>query len=152
MDARNILEHAGFTVSETKPDGTVVMEFPADFDTLPEGEPTFHLGQRVEYRGRWGRGHAQPGTISGIGEVREGTPYAERVYDVDLDSGTKHWGYPDQFTALRAIHGDAGTFLELGKSLSQSGQQFSAANKSTTPLAARLGSAIHKDATHDDLD
>lgn len=58
------------------------------------------IGQRVEYRGRWGRGHAQPGTITGIGEVREGTPYAERVYDVDLDTGARHWGYPEQFTAI----------------------------------------------------
>ena len=42
----------------------------------------------------------QPGTITGIGEVREGTPYAERVYDVDLDTGARHWGYPEQFTAI----------------------------------------------------
>ena len=55
-------------------------------------EPTFGIGDRVLYRGSWGTGPAQPGTIIGDGIESNAT-----VYDVQLESGETKWGYADQF-------------------------------------------------------
>jgi hypothetical protein len=59
---------------------------------IPAPQPTLSPGDRVLYRGSWS--HAQPvlGTI--VGEGEEG---GTTVYDVQLDNGIKHWGYPSQF-------------------------------------------------------
>jgi len=47
-DARSLLEEAGFTVAETRPDGTVVMDFPAGFDEPPTVRPQLVASRKAE--------------------------------------------------------------------------------------------------------
>jgi hypothetical protein len=69
------------------------------FYCTPEGAKPleFSRGDRVLYSGAWGSHAPQPGKITGKGEKNGRT-----VYDVDLDNGNSHWGYADQFTAVRS--------------------------------------------------
>ena len=56
------------------------------------------VGQRVEYRGSWGTGPARPGFI-----ISSGTECGRPVFDVLLDNGKKHWGYPEQFDVIGEV-------------------------------------------------
>lgn len=55
--------------------------------------PSLKIGDKVLYRGAWGREPAKPGTIVGIDEKN-----GREVYDVECDDGDSRWGYANQFT------------------------------------------------------
>lgn len=43
----------------------------------------------------------QSGSLYGYGEITgRGTEHGMTVYDVDLESGRKYWGYRDQFVIV----------------------------------------------------
>ena len=50
-----------------------------------------HVGDRIRYRGEWGRGPLQEATVTGLGEKND-----QRL--VDLDDG--HWAYLYQIQSV----------------------------------------------------
>lgn len=70
---------------------------------------TFRVGDKVWYRGSWGRDAARPGTLTDIEVTKPGEKYGEQVDSVSadhrnwvagvqLDNGDTKWGYEYQFT------------------------------------------------------
>ena len=67
------------------------------FGTIAPRRESFKVGDKVYYRGGWGREPAKSGTIIGIGEKND-----QVVFDVALDDGDQRWGYANQFSRRSA--------------------------------------------------
>ena len=58
-------------------------------------EYKFKVGDRVWYRGGWGREPPVKGTITDLDEKND-----IKVYGVECDNGESRWGYENQFEMI----------------------------------------------------